>query len=216
MDGIRINKYVSQCGYCSRREADRLLLQGKIYINGNVASMGDRVQAGDAVIIDGKAITPAEKEIIIAFHKPAGIVCTTSKKEKQNVIDYLHLDDILRGSHYHEKEYIVTVDKAIPPAIYEAMEQGVPILNTMTRPCRITHRCERRFHIILTQGLNRQIRRMCEYFGYRVRTLKRIRIMNIELGNLPEGKWRYLTETEIRKLKQLAAGRTRERKDRHE
>ncbi len=243
MDGIRINKYVSQCGYCSRREADRLLLQGKIYINGNVASMGDRVQAGDAVIIDGKAITPAEKEIIIAFHKPAGIVCTTSKKEKQNVIDYLHLeervypvgrldknstglllltnngqlmDDILRGSHYHEKEYIVTVDKAIPPAIYEAMEQEVPILNTMTRPCRITHRCERRFHIILTQGLNRQIRRMCEYFGYRVRTLKRIRIMNIELGNLPEGKWRYLTETEIRKLKQLAAGRTRERKDRHE
>ncbi len=243
MDGIRINKYVSQCGYCSRREADRLLLQGKIYINGNVASMGDRVQAGDAVIIDGKAITPAEKEIIIAFHKPAGIVCTTSKKEKQNVIDYLHLeervypvgrldknstglllltnngqlmDDILRGSHYHEKEYIVTVDKAIPPAIYEAMEQGVPILNTMTRPCRITHRCERRFHIILTQGLNRQIRRMCEYFGYHVRTLKRIRIMNIELGNLPEGKWRYLTETEIRKLKQLAAGRTRERKDRHE
>ncbi len=243
MDGIRINKYVSQCGYCSRREADRLLLQGKIYINGNVASMGDRVQAGDAVIIDGKAITPAEKEIIIAFHKPAGIVCTTSKKEKQNVIDYLHLeervypvgrldknstglllltnngqlmDDILRGSHYHEKEYIVTVDKAIPPAIYEAMEQGVPILNTMTRPCRITHRCERRFHIILTQGLNRQIRRMCEYFGYRVRTLKRIRIMNIELGNLPEGKWRYLTETEIRKLKQLASGRTRERKDRHE
>ncbi len=243
MDGIRINKYVSQCGYCSRREADRLLLQGKIYINGNVASMGDRVQAGDAVIIDGKAITPAEKEIIIAFHKPAGIVCTTSKKEKQNVIDYLHLeervypvgrldknstglllltnngqlmDDILRGSHYHEKEYIVTVDKAIPPAIYEAMEQGVPILNTMARPCRITHRCERRFHIILTQGLNRQIRRMCEYFGYRVRTLKRIRIMNIELGNLPEGKWRYLTETEIRKLKQLAAGRTRERKDRHE
>ena len=243
MDGIRINKYVSQCGYCSRREADRLLLQGKIYINGNVASMGDRVQAGDAVIIDGKAITPAEKEIIIAFHKPAGIVCTTSKKEKQNVIDYLHLeervypvgrldknstglllltnngqlmDDILRGSHYHEKEYIVTVDKAIPPAIYEAMEQGVPILNTMTRPCRITHRCERRFHIILTQGLNRQIWRMCEYFGYRVRTLKRIRIMNIELGNLPEGKWRYLTETEIRKLKQLAAGRTRERKDRHE
>ena len=243
MDGIRINKYVSQCGYCSRREADRLLLQGKIYIDGNVASMGDRVQAGDAVIIDGKAITPAEKEIIIAFHKPAGIVCTTSKKEKQNVIDYLHLeervypvgrldknstglllltnngqlmDDILRGSHYHEKEYIVTVDKAIPPAIYEAMEQGVPILNTMTRPCRSTHRCERRFHIILTQGLNRQIRRMCEYFGYRVRTLKRIRIMNIELGNLPEGKWRYLTETEIRKLKQLAAGRTRERKDRHE
>lgn len=243
MDGIRINKYISQCGYCSRREADQLLLQGKIYINQTIASPGDRVQTGDAVIIDGKTITPAAKEIIIAFHKPLGVVCTTSKKEKQNVIDYLHLeervypvgrldknstglllltnngqlmDDILRGSHYHEKEYIVTVDKAISPAIYEAMEQGVPILNTMTRPCRITHRSEQRFHIILTQGLNRQIRRMCEYFGYRVRTLKRIRIMNIELGNLPEGKWRYLTETEIRKLKQLAAGKTREREDRHE
>lgn len=243
MDGIRINKYISQCGYCSRREADRLLLQGKIYINQTIASPGDRVQTGDAVIIDGKTITPAATEIIIAFHKPSGIVCTTSKKEKQNVIDYLHLeervypvgrldknstglllltnngqlmDDILRGSHYHEKEYIVTVDKVISPAIYEAMEQGVPILNTMTRPCRITHRSEQRFHIILTQGLNRQIRRMCEYFGYRVRTLKRIRIMNIELGNLPEGKWRYLTETEIRKLKQLAASKTRERKDRHE
>lgn len=243
MDGIRINKYISQCGYCSRREADRLLLQGKIYINQTIASPGDRVQTGDAVIIDGKTITPAAKEIIIAFHKPLGVVCTTSKKEKQNVIDYLHLeervypvgrldknstglllltnngqlmDDILRGSHYHEKEYIVTVDKAISPAIYEAMEQGVPILNTMTRPCRITHRSEQRFHIILTQGLNRQIRRMCEYFGYRVRTLKRIRIINIELGNLPEGKWRYLTETEIRKLKQLAAGKTREREDRHE
>ena len=233
MDGIRINKYVSQCGYCSRREADRLLLQGKIYINGNVASMGDRVQAGDAVIIDGKAITPAEKEIIIAFHKPAGIVCTTSKKEKQNVIDYLHLeervypvgrldknstglllltnngqlmDDILRGSHYHEKEYIVTVDKAIPPAIYEAMEQGVPILNTMTRPCRITHRCERRFHIILTQGLNRQIRRMCEYFGYRVVYLRRDRVMNITLDGLKKGRYRKLTTEEIRKLKSEITG----------
>lgn len=243
MDGIRINKYVSQCGYCSRREADRLLLQGKIYINQSVASPGDRVQKGDTVVIEGKTITPAAKEIIIAFHKPLGIVCTTSKKEKQNVIDYLHLeervypvgrldknstglllltnngqlmDDILRGSHYHEKEYIVTVDKVISPAIYEAMEQGVPILNTMTRPCRITHRSKQRFHIILTQGLNRQIRRMCEYFGYHVRTLKRIRIMNIELGNLPEGKWRYLTETEIRKLKQLAASKTREGEERHE
>lgn len=243
MDGIRINKYVSQCGYCSRREADRLLLQGKIYINRTVASPGDRVQPGDDVIIDGKIIAPAAKEIIIAFHKPSGIVCTTSKKEKQNVIDYLHfgervypvgrldknstglllltnngqlMDDILRSRHYHEKEYIVTVDKAISPAIYDAMEQGVPILNTMTRPCRITHRSEQRFHIILTQGLNRQIRRMCEYFGYRVRTLKRIRIMNIELGSLPEGKWRYLTETEIRKLKQLAGSKTCERKDRHE
>lgn len=231
MDGIRINKYVGQCGYCSRREADRLLEQGKIYINNICASPGTKVHPGDSVVIDGETLTPATEEIIIALHKPRGIVCTTSQKEKHNVIDYLHfeeriypvgrldkdstglllltnngqlMDDILRSSNYHEKEYVVTVDKVMPPSIYDAMEQGVPILDTMTHPCRIIHRSGRKFHIVLTQGLNRQIRRMCEYFGYRVRTLKRIRIMNIELGNLPEGEWRYLTEEESKKLKELA------------
>ena len=231
-EGIRINKYVSQCGYCSRREADRLLARGEIYINDSCASLGTKVMPGDIVTIDGRQLTPVQKEIVLAFHKPAGIVCTTSEKDPHNVIDYLHLeervypvgrldkestglllltnngqlmDDILRSSNYHEKEYIVTVDKPMTPAIYAAMEQGVPIEDTMTRPCRITGRTERRFHIILTQGLNRQIRRMCEYFGYHVRTLKRIRIMNIELGDLPEGKWRYLTDDEMRELKKLAA-----------
>lgn len=231
---IRINKYISQCGYCSRREADRLVAAGKVLINGNPASMGAKVSPADQVIIEGTLLTNTENEIILAFHKPKGVVCTTSKKDKNNVIDYIGfpqriypvgrldkdstglllltnngqlMDDILRGSHYHEKEYVVTVDKPMTDTIYQAMEQGVPILDTMTRPCRIVPKDKKCFHIILTQGLNRQIRRMCEYFGYRVRTLKRIRIMNIRLGNLPEGKWRYLTEEEIRHLKKLAAGK---------
>lgn len=238
MEGIRINKYISQCGYCSRREADRLLDEGKVFINHSRASLGTRVYPNDIIEIDGKALTPMAKEIILAFHKPAGVVCTTSKKEPHNVIDYLNLkervypvgrldkastglllltnngqlmDDILRGSNLHEKEYVVTVDKPMSPAIYKAMEQGVPILNTMTRPCRITNRSEYRFHIIITQGLNRQIRRMCEYFGYHVRTLKRLRILNIELGDLPEGKWRYLTEDEIKQLKEIASKKGKKR-----
>ncbi len=232
MDGIRINKYLSQCGYCSRREADRLLDQGKVSINGSCAALGSRVFVGDEVSVDGCKITNTAKEIVIAFHKPRGIVCTTSKKDPDNVIDYLNfqeriypvgrldkessglllltnngqlMDDILRGSNYHEKEYVVTVDKPVTKRIYEAMEQGVPILETITRPCHITSRSDRSFHIILTQGLNRQIRRMCEYFDYHVRTLKRIRIMNIKLGDLPEGEWRYLTNEELVHLKQLAA-----------
>lgn len=226
---VRINKYLSQCGVCSRREADRMIEDSRVCINGKTAVKGDVVQTGDCVLVDGKVITKQEKEIVIAFHKPAGVVCTSSPQEKNNIIDFLAfperiypvgrldkdstglilltnngqlMDDILRGSNYHEKEYVVTLNRPMTPEIYRAMEQGVPILDTMTRPCRITHREGVRFHIILTQGLNRQIRRMCEYFGYRVRILKRIRIMNIRLGDLPEGKWRYLTEQEITRLKQ--------------
>lgn len=231
---IRINKYISQCGYCSRREADRLVAAGKVLLNGKPAPMGARVSSADQVVIDGKVLTNKESEIILAFHKPQGVICTTSKREKNNVIDYIQfpqriypvgrldkdstglllltnngqlMDDILRGSNYHEKEYVVTVNKPITDAVYQAMEQGVPILDTMTRPCRIVPKGKRCFHIILTQGLNRQIRRMCEYFGYRVQTLKRIRIMNIPLGDLAEGEWRYLTEGEIRKLKELAGSK---------
>ena len=169
-----------------------------------------------------------EKEIILAYHKPAGIVCTTSKKDKDNIVDAVGykeriypvgrldkdstglilltnngelMDAILRGRNHHEKEYVVTVDKKIKKEVLDAMEQGVPILDTMTRPCVIKNRKDKEFHIILTQGLNRQIRRMCEYFGYRVRTLKRIRVMNITLDNLPEGNWRELTEHEVKELK---------------
>ena len=228
---IRINKYLSQCGVCSRREADRMLDDGRIRIGGRTAAKGDLVSPGEEVTVDGTRIEQTGQEIVIAFHKPKGIVCTSSKKDRAvNIIEYIDfperiypvgrldkgstglilltnngqlMDDILRGSNAHEKEYVVTINRDLTPSICQAMEQGVPILGTMTRPCRITHRQGRQFHITLTQGLNRQIRRMCEYFGYRVYKLERIRIMNIKLGDLPEGKWRYLSEDELRCLKEM-------------
>lgn len=228
---IRINKYISQCGYCSRREADRLVMEGKVLVNGIPAQMGEKVLSSDHILIDGKLLSHKESEILIALNKPQGIVCTTSKRDPHNIIDFLDfphriypvgrldkdstglllltnngqlMDDILRGSHYHEKEYVVKVNKPITDSILDAMKQGVPILNTITRPCQIQRTGKDSFHIILTQGLNRQIRRMCEYFDYRVITLKRIRIMNIHLGNLPEGQWRVLSREEIKTLKALA------------
>ncbi|MBO5488211.1 MAG: pseudouridine synthase [Eubacterium sp.] len=225
MDKIRINKYLSMSGICSRREADRLLDSGKIIVNGRPAVMGEQVDDEDEIVVDGILVQRKEKEIILAYHKPAGIVCTTSKKEKDNIVDAIGykeriypvgrldkdstglilltnngelMDAILRGRNHHEKEYVVTVDRRIKKEVLDAMEQGVPILDTMTRPCVIRNRRDKEFHIILTQGLNRQIRRMCEYFGYRVRTLKRIRVMNITLDDLPEGNWRELTEAEVK------------------
>ncbi len=231
-DAVRINKYLSQCGVCSRREADRLLEAGAITINGAVAQVGQMVAPSDEILVSGKRVRQADKEIIIAYHKPAGIVCTTSRADKDNIIDAIGyperiypvgrldkdstglilltnngqlMDDILRGRNRHEKEYVVTVDRPVKESVFQAMEQGVPILDTMTAPCRIPVRRGKMFHIVLTQGLNRQIRRMCEYFGYRVRRLKRIRVMNIELGDLPEGQWRPLTDEEIRQLKKGCA-----------
>lgn len=230
---IRINKYLSSCGFCSRRQADRYLEEGRVTINGETAGVGDRVEQGQMVCVDGTEIRINEEKIVIAFHKPAGVVCTSSKKDKDNIIDYLHFDQriypvgrldkestglilltndgeltdrILRGRNGHEKEYEVTVNKPIRQEVIRAMEQGVPILDTMTKPCRIQKLGERKFRMILTQGLNRQIRRMCEYFGYRVLTLKRVRIMNIELGQLPEGEWRYLTPKEREKLEKSMKG----------
>lgn len=230
MEEIRINKYLSQCGICSRREADRMLEEGRITLNGKMLQKGAMVSAGDTITVDGKVISGPAKEIVIAFHKPRGIVCTTSKKEPDNIIDYIHfperiypvgrldkestgiilltnngqmMDDILRGRYEHEKEYEVTVDHPVRETIWDAMEQGVPILDTITKPCRIINRRGIHFTVILTQGLNRQIRRMCEYFGYRVRKLKRVRIMNIRLGDLAEGQWRYLTEEELKELKRM-------------
>lgn len=231
MSGMRINKYMSQCGFCSRREADRLIAEGKVLVNGVSAEMGQRVEPEDKITVGGEVLTVHEEELLIVLNKPQGIVCTTSKKEKNNVIDFLQfpervypvgrldkdstglllltnngqlMDDILRGRNFHEKEYIVKVNKPITDSVLSAMGQGVPILDTMTRPCRVQRSGADTFHIILTQGLNRQIRRMCEYFGYRVVTLKRVRIMNLELGDLPEGQWRFLSEKEIRTLKKLA------------
>ena len=230
---IRLNKYLSNCGYCSRREADRLLEQGRVSIDGIPASVGDKVMSGQCVCVDGEPVVKNTDQVVIAFHKPAGVVCTSSKKDRDNIIDYIGFkeriypvgrldkdstglilltndgeltDRILRGKNGHEKEYIVKVDRPIKGKVLEAMRQGVPILHTMTRPCQVKKIDERTFRITLTQGLNRQIRRMCEYFGYRVVSLKRIRIMNIYLDILPEGKWRYLTKEELQVLEQSLKG----------
>lgn len=230
---VRINKYLSASGYCSRREADRYLDEGRVTIDGKAAGVGDRVGPGQIVCVDGTKILNNTERIMIAFHKPAGVVCTSSKKDKDNIIDFLHFDEriypvgrldkdstglilltndgeltdrILRGRNGHEKEYEVTVNKPMKREVIRAMEQGVPILGTMTKPCRIQKLGDRRIQMILTQGLNRQIRRMCEYFGYRVLTLKRVRIMNIELGSLPEGEWRYLSQEELDELEKSMKG----------
>lgn len=221
------------CGYCSRREADRLLEQGRVMIDGRTAGLGEQFHPGQTVTVDGTELHAAKKRILIAFHKPAGIVCTSSKKEKDNIIDYIHfperiypvgrldkdstglilltndgdfMDRILRSRNGHEKEYVVTVNRPLKKEVLDAMRQGVPILDTMTKPCRIEPLGEKRFRIILTQGLNRQIRRMCEYFGYRVTRLERVRIMNILLDGLPEGKWRYLSEEETAQMEKSLKG----------
>lgn len=226
---IRINKFLSDAGVCSRREADRLLEEGRITVNGETAVMGMKVDSRCQIDIDNKPIKIEDAQILIAFHKPRGIVCTSSKQEKNNIIDYLHydkriypigrldkeseglilltnqgelVDKILRGSHYHEKEYIVEVNKKISKTFLKGMREGVPILETITRPCMIRQIDDYSFQIILTQGLNRQIRRMCEYFGYQVAKLKRVRVMNILLGDLKIGKYRNVTKEEWDKLEQ--------------
>ena len=224
---LRINKYLSSIGYCSRREADRLLEQGKIQVDGHTAFVGERITKEQYITVNGIPVGEKPKEIVIAFNKPKGIVCTSSVKEKNNIVDYLHFptriypvgrldkdstglilltndgeltDRILRGKNNHEKEYLVTVQKPLRPEIVRAMEQGVPILDTMTRPCQIIQIDSH------TQGLNRQIRRMCEYFGYKVITLKRVRVMNIHLGELKEGTWREITGNELEELKNALKG----------
>lgn len=224
-NGIRINKYLSEAGYCSRREADRLLEAGRITVDGIKAVMGEKVFPEQNIRVDGKPVIKEEEEILIAFHKPRGIVCTTSKKDKNNIVDYINygkriypigrldkeseglilltnqgelVDKILRGSNFHEKEYIVTVDKKITKEMVDTMEKGIYLeeLERTTRPCKITVLDEKTFRIILTQGLNRQIRRMCKTVGYNVIRLKRVRIMNIELGRLRAGTYRKISPME--------------------
>jgi 23S rRNA pseudouridine2604 synthase len=227
----RINKFLSESGYCSRRAADRLIEEGRVTINGKVPEMGTKVQPGDQVEVDGKAINKIEEEFVyIALNKPVGIVCTTdTKREPDNIVDFLNypkrifpigrldkpseglilltndgdiVNKILRARNNHEKEYIVTVDKPITKSFIQKMRDGVPILETITRECVVEPINDRTFRIILTQGLNRQIRRMCEHFGYEVIRLKRIRIMNIQLDT-PEGEWRYLSKKEMDDMNQL-------------
>ncbi len=221
----RLNKYLSEVGYCSRREADKLIDQKRVTINGEVPEMGTKVAPEDIVRVDGELITePKEKHVYLAFNKPVGIVCTTAQNEKDNIINYINyhkrifpigrldkpseglifltsdgdiVNKILRARNNHEKEYLVTVDKLINPQFIKRMSNGVPILDTITRKCEVEQINKYSFRIILTQGLNRQIRRMCEYLGYEVVKLKRTRIMNVHL-DVPIGKWRHLTEEELK------------------
>ena len=233
---IRINKFLSQKGFCSRREADKFILDERVTINGVIAKMGEKIDPEDDVSVDGERISKKiNKKIYIILNKPKGIVCTTdSSVEKDNIIDYLNypkrifpigrldktseglifltndgdiVNKILRAKNKHEKEYHVTVDKPINNDFVKKMSKGVPILNTVTRPCEIKRIKEYEFKIILTQGLNRQIRRMCEHFGYRVKKLKRIRIMNINL-DIPVGEWRYFKDNEISELNKILSKST--------
>jgi len=224
---LRINKFISETGYCSRREADKLVESGKVTINGVKAELGSQAEQGDDVRVNGKRIGAHKRHVYIALHKPVGITSTTERHIKGNIVDFVGhaerifpigrldkdseglilltndgdvVNPILRSEGKHEKEYIVTVDKPITDAFVKGMSQGVKILGSMTLPCKITRVAERTFRIILTEGRNRQIRRMCEAFGFHVRRLKRIRVMNIRLDELPVGKWRDLTEGERREL----------------
>lgn len=229
----RINKFLSEVGYCSRREADKLIEQGRVTINDKVPLLGTKIEANDIVKVDGKVITDQkDKHVYIAFNKPVGIVCTTDTRvEKDNIIDYINfpkrifpigrldksseglifltsdgdiVNKILRARNQHEKEYLVRVNKPIDNEFIQKMANGVPILDTVTRKCKVQQLNKFEFNIILTQGLNRQIRRMCEYLDYRVVTLKRIRIMNIHL-DIPLGEWRFFTDDELNQLNKLIA-----------
>ena len=227
---VRINKYLGDAGMCSRREADQLVEAGKVLIDGIPAVMGSRVLPGQKVTISGKTVEQEKKLALIAFHKPKGIVCTTDRREPDNIVDFIQygsrifpigrldksseglilltndgaiVNKILRAGNEHEKEYIVQVNKPLTQEFLQKMANGVPILDTVTKPCTVEMLSKDSFRIVLTQGLNRQIRRMCEYFDYRVLTLVRVRIMNIKLGRLKPGTWRNLTEWELEELNEL-------------
>jgi 23S rRNA pseudouridine2604 synthase len=224
---VRINKYLSESGITSRREADKWIAAGRISINGEVAELGSRVEAGDDVRVDGKPVKLTEEYVYIALNKPAGITSTTERHIKGNIVDFVNhpqrifhigrldkdseglilltndgdiVNEILRAENKHEKEYIVTVDQPLTPEFLKEMAQGVEILDTKTLPCKVTQLSKYVFKIILTQGLNRQIRRMCSALGYNVRKLERTRIMNIHLNDLPRGQWRDLTAKELKEL----------------
>lgn len=227
---VRINKFLSETGFCSRREADKLIEQGRVTINGIVPEMGTKISMNDEVRVNGKLVREnRKKRIYLAFNKPAGIECTTNQEVKDNIVDYINYQErifpigrldkaseglifmtndgdivnkILRARNNHEKEYIVTVNRPITDRFIERMANGIPILDTVTRKCKVEQVSKFVFRIILTQGLNRQIRRMCEYLDYEVTALKRTRIINISL-DVPIGRYRELTNKEIEELNQL-------------
>ena len=227
---VRLNKYISESGICSRREADRYIEQGNVFLNGKRATIGDQVKSGDVVKVNGQLIEPREAEdlVLIALNKPVGIVSTTEDGERDNIVDFVNhskrvfpigrldkdsqglifltnhgdlVNKILRAGNDHEKEYLVTVDKPITDEFIRGMGAGVPILGTVTKKCKVKKEAPFVFRITLVQGLNRQIRRMCEALGYRVTKLKRVRIMNIHLKDLKTGEYRPLTEKELAELK---------------
>lgn len=233
--GIRINKYLSEAGFCSRRAADKLIEDKRVTVDGETAAVGTRVLSGQHVQVDGRDVSRENEKILLAFNKPVGIVCTAQEKEKNNVISYINypkrifpvgrldkdsqglllltndgglMNQILKAANGHEKEYVVTVDKKVTEEFLEGMRNGVPVLDRITSPCKVEKADEHTFRIVLTQGLNRQIRRMCEYFGYSVTKLERIRIMNIRLGKLKSGTYRNLTEEEVTRLYDIIEKRT--------
>ena len=233
---VRINKFLSETGVCSRRMADQWVEAGRVAVNGVTAVLGTQVNAGDEVLVDGQPPRARPRRVYIALNKPVGIECTTERSVPDNVVDFVghkerifpigRLDKdseglllltndgdivnrVLRAEHEHEKEYIVAVDRPLTAGFLAEMAHGVPILDTVTNPCRVTQVGRNTFRIVLTQGLNRQIRRMCEHFGYTVRRLQRVRIMHVRLGELPLGQWRNLTPAEVRALLPPQAQRPR-------
>ncbi len=231
---VRLNKFISESGLCSRREADRYISQGSVFINGRKAQIGDQVKPGDLVKVNGNLLEPLEAEdlVFIALNKPVGITCTTEAEVANNIVDFVNhskrifpigrldkdsqglifltnhgdmVNKILRAGNQHEKEYVVSVNRPLNDAVIEQMANGVPMLGVTTKKCKIVQEGPQTFRIILVQGLNRQIRRMCEYFGYEVTKLERIRIMNISLKGLPVGDWRDLTPDEMAEIYALTA-----------
>jgi 23S rRNA pseudouridine2604 synthase len=221
---VRINKYLAETGACSRRVADQWIEAGRVSVNGTPAVLGTPVAEGDVVLLDGRPLQEKPKRVYLALNKPVGIECTTDRGVPGNIVDFVAhrervypigrldkdseglilltndgdiVNTILRAENEHEKEYVVAVDRPLTPVFLEGMARGVPILDTVTNPCRIETVGKNTFRIVLTQGLNRQIRRMCEHFGYTVRNLRRVRIMNVHLGPLPLGQWRNLTPKEL-------------------
>ena len=239
MDGTRINKYLSEIGHCSRREADKLIEQGRVMVNGKPAHTGAKIRPSDKLVVDGNEIAnEQEAAVYLAYNKPIGVVSTTDSSEKDNIIKYVNypkrifpigrldkeseglifltsdgdiVNKILRARNNHEKEYEVGVNRAITPDFIEKMAKGVPILGEVTRKCELEQLGKKSFRIVLTQGLNRQIRRMCEHFNYEVTSLKRTRIMNVKL-DLPVGDWRDLTENEIAQIQTMVANSAKTQK----
>ena len=227
---VRLNKYLSEAGICSRREADKLIESGRVTVDGKVATTGMKVTGVNLVCVGKKPGKPIQEMVLLAVNKPVGIVCTEEKKEKHNIIDFLKyptrityigrldkdseglllmtnngdiINKMMRAGNAHEKEYKVTVNRPVTDEFLRKMSEGVPILDTVTRTCKVEQIGKFKFRIILTQGLNRQIRRMCEYFGYKVTRLERVRVMNITLGDLKPGQYRKVTEEEMQELMEL-------------